>query len=351
MSYFKNFPLVNYKFGDLPFRTYVQDMSVYVDLIDQIDDSVSFYEYYNILDGDRPDTLSYKIYGTVDYYWTFYLLNPQLRQSGWPLGNQQLETYAQNLYKGGGFYPSYSDFSEKLTTGTLWNYTVDGVPKIYSSVNIKTQTRVDSTITVITMDDDGFEYPHGYVVGDLVRLSGGTGTGFVNWGRITTVENLNTFTYEQPQYAVYGNGVSNGGTADLHYTLTAYRQWDLGYVVLKDTKLSGKEFHALVPDISDIRLNDPTQYTITLTTPMAIEPELINHYKSNGEHVDMTYAITEDAIGNTTDIVYTAPAFGSAVSNMDKLTLTNDDARKIKIFKNSSIANVVSEFQRLTQDL
>ena len=98
MSFFKNFPIVSYKFGDETSSSLFQNLSVYVDLVEKVSDNASFYEYYTILDGERPDTLSYKLYNTVDYYWMFALLNPKLFYQGWPLTSNQLYDYAAQLY-------------------------------------------------------------------------------------------------------------------------------------------------------------------------------------------------------------------------------------------------------------
>lgn len=84
-TYFKNFPSVPYAFGiNLP-RVAYTNITAYVDVIDQIKDNISFYRKYYIQEGDRPDQLSYKLYGTTDYYWTFFLLNDHLKEQGWPL--------------------------------------------------------------------------------------------------------------------------------------------------------------------------------------------------------------------------------------------------------------------------
>jgi len=85
MSYFKNFPLIKYRFGNEIEPVFIKDISVYVDLVDQLKDQVAYYANYTIVDGERPDTLAYKLYGDVSYYWTFFLLNPELREQGWPL--------------------------------------------------------------------------------------------------------------------------------------------------------------------------------------------------------------------------------------------------------------------------
>jgi hypothetical protein len=89
MSYFQNTEFVPYQFGTSDKFTLHQNLGVYVDLIDQVRDNNSFYMKYTILDGDRPDTLSYKLYNSTKYYWTFFLMNDNLRLRGWPLTFQK----------------------------------------------------------------------------------------------------------------------------------------------------------------------------------------------------------------------------------------------------------------------
>lgn len=98
MAFFSNYPIVNYQFGDAEEPAIFQNLSVYLDLIDQVQDDVSFYQTVNILDGERPDTLSQKIYGTPDYYWMFYLLNDSIRIQGWPLRYQDMLTAGRERY-------------------------------------------------------------------------------------------------------------------------------------------------------------------------------------------------------------------------------------------------------------
>jgi hypothetical protein len=69
-----------------------------VDLIDQVRNNISFTEKYNILSGDRPDVVSHKLYGTMDYYWTFYLMNEHVRLSGWPLNNDEILDQLKSKY-------------------------------------------------------------------------------------------------------------------------------------------------------------------------------------------------------------------------------------------------------------
>jgi hypothetical protein len=121
-TYFKNFPVVSYSFGDDENRVFFEDISAYVDMIDTATSNVSAYSYYTINDFDRPDTLSYKLYGTTDYYWTFFMMNENLREQNWPLHGQQLFEFAKRVYP---------DYAVQID-GT---YRVDGVITTFDAVD------------------------------------------------------------------------------------------------------------------------------------------------------------------------------------------------------------------------
>jgi len=91
MSYFNNFPNIFYNFGNEETQTIFQDISAYVQIIDEIKDNLNFYSTYTILEGERPDQLSQKLYGTPTLYWTFFLMNDKIRQLGWPLSQPQVQ--------------------------------------------------------------------------------------------------------------------------------------------------------------------------------------------------------------------------------------------------------------------
>jgi len=88
MSYFRDFPIIEYKFGQEATPDLFRNIAVYADVIDQVRNSVTTYQDYQVLPDERPDQASYNIYGSVNYYWTFYLMNPHLRERGWPLSQQ-----------------------------------------------------------------------------------------------------------------------------------------------------------------------------------------------------------------------------------------------------------------------
>lgn len=89
-NYFAKFPKVAYLFGNEEQPVSYQKLTKYSDVIDQIREAVSSYTEYEIQDFERPDTLSYRLYGTSDYEWTFFLMNERLRETGWPMPVQEL---------------------------------------------------------------------------------------------------------------------------------------------------------------------------------------------------------------------------------------------------------------------
>ena len=98
MEYFKNFQKLNYLYGNEPVPILTQNLSRYVDIIDQVKDDISFLTFYSIKEGYRPDQVSIEIYDTPLHYWTFYLLNDNIRQQGWPLVNLEFQTYIKKIF-------------------------------------------------------------------------------------------------------------------------------------------------------------------------------------------------------------------------------------------------------------
>lgn len=99
-NYFENFRKTLYLFGNEKSPVAIQDLSKYVNAIDQIADEISAYLTYEIRDFERPDTLSYRLYGTSEYDWTFFVMNDALRERGWPLPLQELyRVGTKELYK------------------------------------------------------------------------------------------------------------------------------------------------------------------------------------------------------------------------------------------------------------
>ena len=97
-NYFRNFPKIDYSFGNNEAPVKFQDIGAYVDIIDQVKEYSTFYEAYNIQNGQRPDQISLDLYESSNFYWTFYLLNDSLRTGGWPLQDYEIFIKAKEYY-------------------------------------------------------------------------------------------------------------------------------------------------------------------------------------------------------------------------------------------------------------
>ena len=53
----------------------------------------SHFERFDVSRGERPDNLSFELYGTSRLWWTFFIINPALRKGidEWPLSSQDLQ--------------------------------------------------------------------------------------------------------------------------------------------------------------------------------------------------------------------------------------------------------------------
>ena len=102
MPFFQQFPKTAYDFGSNGIDTTVVDLFRFVKANDRFFDDVLTYQYYQVRNGDRPDVVSNILYGTPDYYWTFFIINEHLKSgiSGWPMMQEELDTYLETEYSG-----------------------------------------------------------------------------------------------------------------------------------------------------------------------------------------------------------------------------------------------------------
>jgi hypothetical protein len=100
--FFRNFPKTVYDYMQNGIQTKVVDLFRFVKPIEEFKDELDLYSFYQIQEGDRPDVVSQLLYGTPEYYWTFFIINETLRSSisAWPLSSYEFEKYMQEEYSG-----------------------------------------------------------------------------------------------------------------------------------------------------------------------------------------------------------------------------------------------------------
>jgi hypothetical protein len=145
MLYFNNLPNIAYPDGSG--KTIVmKDLMTRIYVISKLaKDPLMFYSY-DVKDGETPETVAYKYYGSVDDYWLVMLANKSNDPEwDWPLSNYNLEKYIVNKY--GSFENAQQlHHYEKITTVTneLTNESENTVVTIgsesYANLIIQTTT-------------------------------------------------------------------------------------------------------------------------------------------------------------------------------------------------------------------
>ena len=338
-NFFRNFPIVDYKFGNNIDTTLFQNLSAYIDLIDQVSDDASFYEFYNIVEGDRPDTLSYKLYNTIDFYWTFYLLNEKLRIQGWPLKTQEVYEAAKQFYPHKTVItnePFHSEFylndiaaSEPFTNPEFKGKIIE---KNYDLGQMVLKPIIE--VRTINVTEAG----SGYTAAPTVTLSGGGGTGataqaLISGGSITDIIVLNggddytsapTVTISEPQTA---NGTRATATA-----------------TLSSNTLSNNTRIYSIPNVSDTNLWDAEEAERYSLLVSRIKEQYLSthHYEdANGDWADLEI----NAGGGVT--AYPYPTDYTDITHLDRLISQNDDLFRIKILKPDVASQINVEFQKL----
>lgn len=227
MAYFKNFPVVNYRFGDEADPVVFPRLSTYAGAIDELKNNVTVYQEYDIADFERPDTLSYRLYGKSEYYWTFFMMNDHIREGGWPMTQQRIYEYAQELY------PNYAIQLDGLYTDAVTGQDsvqvalsfVEGQKLTLNDSSRGTVVRKDSNIAqVIFSLDSGNADPR--AITKIEVLDTANDSDVVGTYSATDNTNFynNVYEYLAPQYYTSGgsrvdiNSFDIGGIAALPVT-------------------------------------------------------------------------------------------------------------------------------------
>ena len=104
MSYFRELPDILYQSNLLhkvSSQEYVLIKNIFrrVKIQDWIQENTNFFNRYTIRDGERPDTLAEKLYGSPDRDWIVILTAGITNiRNDWPLSNYDLYRYVENKY-------------------------------------------------------------------------------------------------------------------------------------------------------------------------------------------------------------------------------------------------------------
>jgi hypothetical protein len=187
MRYFKYFPTTQFDMdGNNQYRTVVDQWRV-AKIRDVVQKNASYYRWYDIQDGERPDHVSYKLYGSVDYHWTFFVVNENLKNlyKDWPQDQAYLEEKIKDKYDEDVLTFSQVSFSitfpggvriqtevaNALTPGETIQGLISGATATYVSKDTNLGWMV---VTDITGEFIAGEAIYGLTSGDFFGITGQT---------------------------------------------------------------------------------------------------------------------------------------------------------------------------------
>lgn len=119
-QYFTYFPKMYYDAVGNNQPKLVTNILKRVKVRDSIKNDVSLFDKYQVNFGESPEIVSYRLYGTVDYYWTILLMNNiRDRFYEWPLSLQQFEDYVKAKYTNPSAVHHYEITQSSGTTTSL----------------------------------------------------------------------------------------------------------------------------------------------------------------------------------------------------------------------------------------
>jgi len=100
-------------FSSFPKRTYdlrgdgneklVTDLLRRVKIRESVKDNFALFDKYDVSNGETPEEVAFKIYGSTEYHWVVLMINDITdRYYGWPLSDYGFEEYVKNKYSNPG---------------------------------------------------------------------------------------------------------------------------------------------------------------------------------------------------------------------------------------------------------
>lgn len=101
--YFTKFPTIYYEFDINGTRVLklVSDITANVRFRKELLENITLLDEYDIQEGETPEIISNKMYGSPMYHWVIMLINQKYDYlEDWPLTSDQLYTYIEEKYPG-----------------------------------------------------------------------------------------------------------------------------------------------------------------------------------------------------------------------------------------------------------
>lgn len=99
MAYFNKFPLLAYTANNNIDYTVVTDVTKRIVVSNEIKNNYVIYDEYDVKDGETPEVLSHKVYGSTEFHWVILLINEVIDpRYDWVLSSSALQDYVETKY-------------------------------------------------------------------------------------------------------------------------------------------------------------------------------------------------------------------------------------------------------------
>lgn len=354
MSYFSNFNPTLYKFGNNTGYSLFTNLTQYVDLFDEIKDRDLFLDDYTVPQNERPDQTAFKIYGTTDYYWTFFLVNDHIRENGWPLTVNEVHTAAQKRYP-------HRMVTVALQQPDVIDYYDDDNKPIFRTKIVGQDPDQFEVGSIVTGNQTGTR-------GRIIKRDLALGTFVIDTENVV-VESVVTDHVVTPN----SNGIVELERTDVQEAeiFTNPLLWSMKKdgVLINGFRVEINPFGRKVK-ISDIPFNPSSTYELTfylntknLTDGTFVTGEELSYLNPAGTETSMIvygempqYLGThhyEDADGNWIDInplTQVKPGGAIEITQKDYLEQHNESLRQIKLLKPNAIKGIANRFAQLMKE-
>lgn len=118
---FKNYPHLVYTLPDGD-KKILKDIMVRIYYKSGFDDEKAIYNFYSIGDGERPEDVSLKVYGSQKYHWVILLFNEILDPyNDWYMSQSDLLKYTKDKYQNINDIKHYVDSDGYINYNGLGN--------------------------------------------------------------------------------------------------------------------------------------------------------------------------------------------------------------------------------------
>lgn len=121
--YFANFPNLYYEFdiGGERVLKVVRDITTNIRIRKEILENITLFDEYDIIEGETPEIVAAKVYGSPMYHWVILLCNQRYDYiNDWPLSSSAFEQYVSEKYPGTTGSVHHYETAEGYVVNNTW---------------------------------------------------------------------------------------------------------------------------------------------------------------------------------------------------------------------------------------